>query len=164
MKKIICLLGSIVLLGLCLPVMAADGVAGKWESEREGRQGQGTMKTTYEFQVSGTALTGKILSNRGGNPTETPISEGKIAGDTITFTVVRSFGDNEMKQKYTGKVAGDQITFTMEMEGGFGGMGGPPGGGAMGGPPTGGPPAGGAGPPGGGAPRGPRDIIAKRVK
>jgi hypothetical protein len=166
MKNRILLLGVIVLLGLCIPVLAAN-VDGKWQSERAGRQGGAPTITTYEFKANGAELTGKLISTgRDGTPTETPITEGKIAGDTITFTVVRSMGGNEMKQKYTGKVAGDEITFTMEMEGGMmgGGMGAPPGGGAGG--PGGGmgaPPAGGAGGPGGGM-GGPREIIAKRVK
>jgi hypothetical protein len=176
MKNRILLLGVIVLLGLCIPVLAAN-VDGKWQSERAGRQGGAPTITTYEFKANGAELTGKLISTgRDGTPTETPITEGKIAGDTITFTVVRSMGGNEMKQKYTGKVAGDEITFTMEMEGGMGGgMGAPPGGGAGGpgggaGGPGGGmgaPPAGGAGGPGGGmggGMGGPREIIAKRVK
>jgi len=156
MKKIIVILGAIVLLGLCASVFAA-GVDGTWQSEQAGRDGQPRI-TTYEFHSNGSELTGKIISQRGGNPSETPISEGKIEGDNISFTVVRSFGGNEMKQLYKGKIAGDEITFTVEMD--FGG-GGPPGGG------MGGPPGGGAGGPGGGmggGPPGPREIIAKRVK
>ena len=158
MKKIILVLGAVFLLGLCASVLAA-GIDGKWESERPGRDGQ-PMKTTYEFQSNGSELTGKIISSRG----ETPISEGKIDGDNVSFVVVRSFGGNEMKQIYKGKVAGDELTLTMEFEGGFpgGGMGGPPGGGAGGpGGGMGGPPGGGQG---GGGPRGPGEIVAKRVK
>lgn len=158
MKNIILLLSVVVLLGLCMTVYAAD-VDGTWESERPGRQGQGTMVTTYELQSNDSALTGKIVTSRG----ETPISEGKIEGDTISFSVVRSFGGNEMKILYKGKLEGDQITFTREIEGGFPGMGGPPPGGGAGAPGGGGPPpGGGAGGPGGGGPRPPE--IAKRVK
>ncbi|MBN2242216.1 MAG: hypothetical protein JW793_05960 [Acidobacteria bacterium] len=154
MKKNISALGAIALLALCASVFAA-GVDGKWESERPGRDGQ-PMITTFEFQSKGSELTGKIITARG----ETPISEGKIDGNNISFAVVRSFGGNEMKQIYKGKVAGDEITFTMEFEGGLpgGGMGAPPGGGA-------GAPGGGMGaPPGGGGRGGPGEIIAKRVK
>jgi hypothetical protein len=150
MRKIILVLGAIFLLGLCASVLAA-GIDGTWESEQPGRDGQ-VRKTTYEFQSKGSELTGKIITSRG----ENPISEGKIEGDNVSFTVVRSFGGNEMKQLYKGKIAGDEITFTMEMD--FGGMGGPPGGG------MGGPTGGGQGGQGGGGPRGPREIVAKRVK
>jgi hypothetical protein len=158
MKKMILILGAIALLGLAVPVLAAD-IDGKWVSEREGRDGT-VSKTYYEFKASGTELTGKITTERQGTPTETPISEGKIEGENVSFTIVRNMRGNEMKQMYKGKLAGDQITFTMEREGGFGGMrgGAPGGGGAMGGPP-----GGGAGGPGGGGPRPPREIIAKRV-
>jgi len=161
MKNLLFLLCAIVLLGLCAPVFA-QGVDGKWESERQGRDGA-VMKTFYEFKVSGGELTGKIVSQRGGTPTETPISEGTVDGNNISFTVVRSFGGNEMKQIYKGVLEGNKITFTMEMEGGFGGGGGR-GGGAPGGAAAGAPPAGGGGPPaGGGGPRPPRTIEATRV-
>lgn len=140
MKKIILLWGAIFLLGLCASVFAAD-VDGKWESEQAGRDGQ-MMKTTYEFQSNGSELTGKIISSRG----ETPISEGKVDGNNISFVVVRA-GRNggEFKMTYKGVVSGDEITFTREFD--FGGMGGPPGGGR-----------------GGGGTGGPPPIVAKRVK
>ena len=161
MKKLLFLLSAIALLGLAMPVLAAN-IDGKWVSEREGRDGT-VSKTYYEFKANGTELTGKITTERQGTPTETEISEGKIEGENVSFTIVRSMRGNEMKQMYKGKLAGDQITFTVEREGGFGGMmgGGAPGGGggAMGG----GPPGGGAGGPGGGGPRPPQEIIAKRV-
>jgi hypothetical protein len=163
MKKMILILGAIALLGLAISVLAAD-VNGKWESERQGRDGT-VSKTYYEFTVKGTEVTGKMTSERGGTPTETPITEGKLEGNNLSFTIVRSFGGNEMKQLYKGVVEGDKITFTVEMEGGFGGMmGGRGGGGAPGGAAAGAPPTGGGGPPGGGGPRGPREIIATRVK
>lgn len=160
MKKMILILGAIALLGLAISVLAAD-VNGKWESERQGRDGT-VSKTYYEFTVKGTEVTGKMTSERGGTPTETPITEGKLEDNNLSFTIVRSFGGNEMKQLYKGVVEGDKITFTVEMEGGFGGMrgGGAPGGAAAGGPP----PSGGGGARGGGGPRGPREIIATRVK
>ena len=91
---------------------------------------------------------------------ESEISEGKVEGDQISFAVVRSFGENEMKILYKGKVAGDEITFTRERQGGMTGRPGGPGQG-MGGPPAGGPP-GGAGGPGGQRP--PSEFVAKRVK
>lgn len=160
MKRIIFVLSAIALLGLCTSVYAAD-VDGKWESESPGRGGQGTSKTIYEFKANGAELTGKITTERGGTPTESPISEGKIEGDTISFAVEREGrgGGGTFKIMYTGKVAGDKITFTRTFEG-FGGMGGRGGGGgAMGGPPGGGARGGGGG---FGGP--PPEIVATRVK
>ncbi len=136
-----------MLLALTAPAWAAD-VTGKWVAEREGREGP--MEITFDFQVAGSELTGTMSTQFG----ETPISEGKVEGDEISFVIVRSFGGNEMKMLYKGKVAGDEISFTMEMQGA----------------PTGGPGAGMGGPPGDapggqGGPRGPRaPLIAKRVQ
>ena len=46
-----------------------------------------------------------------------PITDGKIAGDDISFVVVANFQGNEVKLKYAGKVAGDEIKFTRTREG-----------------------------------------------
>ena len=149
MKTKTLLIATVVVLALVVSAWAAD-VTGKWVAQIEGRQG--TTETTFNFKVDGTTLTGTMASQRG----EDEISEGKVEGDEISFVVVRSFGENEIKLLYKGKVAGDEITFTREFQGGMmggrgGGMGGPPGGGA-------------GGPGGGGGPRPGNEFVAKRVK
>jgi len=160
MRKYIVGMSALLVIGLCALGMAAD-IDGTWESERQGRQGQGTTITTYIFKSDGAELTGTISGGRGG---DMEITDGVIDGENISFTVVRSFNDNEMITKYKGTVSGDELLMTSEREGGFGGFGG--GGGAPGG--MGAPPSGGAGGAGGGmgggGPRGPREIIAKRVQ
>ncbi|MEJ2111021.1 MAG: hypothetical protein P8Z37_14150 [Acidobacteriota bacterium] len=160
MKKCIVWMSVLCLLGIYTVAIAAD-IDGKWESERPGRQGGAPSVTTYTFKADGSKLTGTISGGRGG---DVEITDGKIEGNEFSFTVVRSFNGNEMKQNYKGTISGDELTMTMEMEGGFGGgaPGGGPGGG-MGAPPGGG--AGGpGGAPGGGRGPGPRNIVAKRVK
>lgn len=151
MKTRVLLVGTVVMLALVGSVWAAD-VTGKWVAQVEGRQG--TTENTFNFKVDGTTLTGTMATSRG----ESEISEGKVEGDEISFVIVRSMGENEMKLLYKGKVSGDEITFTREFQGGM--MGGP--GGGMGGPPGGGAGAPGGG--GGGGPRPPREFVAKRVK
>jgi hypothetical protein len=138
MKTKTLLIGTVMLLALVAVSAWAADVTGKWVAEVEGRQGP--QEYTFDFLVDGTNLTGTITTARG----ENEISEGKVEGDEISFVVVRSFGENEIKQLYKGKVAGDEITFTREFQGGM--MGGPPGGGA------------------GGGPRPPMEFVAKRVK
>jgi len=140
MKMKTILIGTVVLLALIGTAWAAD-VAGKWVAEMQGRNG--TTETTFNFKVDGAKLTGTMTTSRG----ENEISEGKIEGDDISFVVVRTFGENEIKLVYKGKVKGDEITFTREFQGGM--MGGPPGGGAG---------------PGGGGQRPPQEFVAKRVK
>ena len=147
------LIGTIAVLALLASAWAAD-VTGKWVAQTPGRDGA-TSETTFNLKVEGTVLTGTMTSSRG----ESTISEGKVAGDEISFVIVRKMGENEMKTLYKGKVAGDEITFTREFQMPPGGMGGP-GGGA---PPAGGP-GGGMGGPGGGMGGPPAPIVAKRVK
>ena len=147
------LIGTIAVLALLASAWAAD-VTGKWVAQTPGRDGA-TSETTFNLKVEGTVLTGTMTNTRG----ESTISEGKVAGDEISFVIVRKMGENEMKTLYKGKVAGDEITFTREFQMPPGGMGGP-GGGA---PPAGGP-GGGMGGPGGGMGGPPAPIVAKRVK
>ena len=56
-------------------------------------------------------LTGSISGRQG---QETPISEGKISGDTLSFTVSMERGGDTIKQIYTGKISGDEIKFKRE--------------------------------------------------
>jgi len=104
-----------VLVGLgAIAAWAAD-VSGKWVAEVPGRQGQ-TQTTTFTFKVEGDKLTGTISTPRG----ETPISDGRVQGDEISFTQVIEAGGNQMKFLYKGKVSGDEIKFTRQREGGQG--------------------------------------------
>lgn len=89
---------------------AAD-VTGKWTYEMQGRQG--AMTSTLNLKADGNTLTGTV-SGRGG---ETEISDGKIDGDNLSFTVVREFNDRKITMKYTGTVTGDGIKFKVEAEG-----------------------------------------------
>jgi hypothetical protein len=132
MKKT--LLALVAILCLTFAAQAAD-ISGKWVADASaapaaqaggggGRRGGGMMGSgTYEFKVSGDALTGSITrqGRNGGDPVATPIADGKITGDTFSFTTTQSFGGNEFKSSYTGKVAGDKIELTVD----FGGRGNP---------------------------------------
>ena len=91
--------------------LAAD-INGKWTAEYEGRNGN-KQTQTFDFKADGSTLTGTV-QGRGG---EAQISDGKIDGDTISFTVTREFNGNSMKMNYTGKVSGDSIQFKMSIEG-----------------------------------------------
>ncbi|MGH9664689.1 MAG: hypothetical protein ACRD9L_09725 [Bryobacteraceae bacterium] len=93
-----------------ITAFAAD-IDGKWTAEMEGRNGPVTQ--TFTFKSDGATLTGTV-SGRGG---ETQLSDGKIDGDSIAFTVTREFNGNSMKMNYTGKVSGEAIQFKMSIEG-----------------------------------------------
>jgi len=96
------------LLALCALTVLAASVDGKWVASFTTPDGQ-TRETTMNFKAEGDKLTGTISGRAG----ETPIADGKISGDEISFSVVRRMGDNEVKMLYKGKVSGDTIQFTV---------------------------------------------------
>ena len=88
--------------------MAAD-YNGKWSANVE--TPRGTQAITFDFHVDGAKLTGTVTSPRG----ESEISDGKIDGDSITFTQTVNFNGNEFKINYSGKADGaDTIKFTRQ--------------------------------------------------
>jgi len=103
------------LLGLLtLTALAAD-ISGKWTAQVPGRGGQ-TREQTFNLKADGNTLTGTV-SGRGG---DMPIAEGKIDGDTISFTQTMEFNGNTMKFIYKGTVSGDEIKFSRTRDGGEG--------------------------------------------
>jgi hypothetical protein len=105
------LLAFVALLCFTFVAAAAD-VTGKWTAEIPGRGGN-TQTTTFTFKASGAKLEGTVANQRG----ETPIADGKVDGDTISFSQTLSFGGNDIKMMYKGAVKGDMIEFTREVEG-----------------------------------------------
>ncbi len=97
---------------LAAALQAAD-VTGKWVAQVPGRDGQ-TRETTFTFKAEGEKLTGSVTGRQG----DVPITDGKISGDDLSFTVVMNFQGNEVKMLYKGKVAGQEIKFTRQREGG----------------------------------------------
>ena len=93
---------------LAVVALAADP-SGKWTYETQGRNGPQTV--TLTLKASGDSLTGSISGGRGG---EVNISDGKVSGDDISFSVVREFNGNQITTKYTGKLSGDSMNLTIE--------------------------------------------------
>jgi hypothetical protein len=104
------LLALLAMLCITFVASAAD-VTGKWTGEIT--TGRGPQPFNIELKQAGSALTGVITGGRGGDIT---IAEGKVEGDTITFTTSTPGRDGGPPnvQKYTGKVSGDSIEFTRE--------------------------------------------------
>jgi len=86
--------------------LAAD-ISGNWKATAEGPNG--SMERTFTFKVEGNKVTGETTSSMLGKST---ITDGKIEGDTVTFSITADFGGNEMKIDYKGKIGDDQIKFT----------------------------------------------------
>jgi len=99
-----------LLFGLAALALAAD-ITGKWTAEFTTPSGQ-TRTTVFNFKVDGETLTGTVSGRSG----DSPISDGKVSGEQVSFTVVRNFGGNEVKFSYKGKVVGEEIQFEVSME------------------------------------------------
>jgi hypothetical protein len=97
----------IALAALTLSVSFAADINGKWTAQVEGRRGAQTQ--TLTLTASGNTLTGTLQGGRGG-PVE--ISNGTIDGDSISFTVVREFGENKITQQFKGTVSGGELKLT----------------------------------------------------
>jgi len=110
-KRIVFLSVCFVFAALSL-AWAAD-VDGKWTAQVPGRGGQ-TRETTFTFKAEGEKLTGTVSGMQGDNP----ISDGKISGDDISFTLKLNFQGNEITFLYKGKLSGDEIKMTRTRQGG----------------------------------------------
>jgi hypothetical protein len=86
--------------------------SGKWTWSVQTPNGE-TRETTATFKLEGGNVTGTI-SGRNGN--ETPIENGKLAGDELSFSVTRERNGNKFTTKYHGKLSSDSIKGKMDFE------------------------------------------------
>lgn len=105
MNKLFSLVGAIA---LSMSMYAADAT-GKWIGKME--TPNGSRDVTMNFKADGAALTGTVSGRNG----DTPIENGKVSGDDISFTVTRKFNDMEFKIDYKGKVSADSIQLKFNM-------------------------------------------------
>jgi len=106
MKKIV--FATVFMLAACF-AFGAD-VDGNWTAEMDM---MGTpMVLNFTFKADGDKLTG--TTGPEGMGMDTPISEGKIDGNNISFVVVVDMG-MEMRMTYKGTVKGDEINLSFDM-------------------------------------------------
>jgi hypothetical protein len=109
--KLKCLMVGLAMLALAAWASAAD-ISGTWKGTAETPVGK--VQRTFNFKVDGSKLTGESTSDVLGSST---IQDGKIDGDTITFTIDVTIQGNQAKANYTGKIDGDQIKMSVKVEG-----------------------------------------------
>lgn len=98
---------SVLIIGCALAVVAlAADVSGKWLAEFTSPDGV-QRENTFTFKVDGDAVTGTVA----GSQDDTPIKDGKMTGDSISFTADRPFGTFT----YKGKINGDEINFAVQV-------------------------------------------------
>ena len=90
-------------------VVSAADVTGTWKGTAE--TPNGTIERTFVLKAEGDKLTGETTSQMMGKST---ITDGKIDGDNLSFSITVKFQDNEMKLDYKGQVSGNEIKFHVE--------------------------------------------------
>ena len=96
-----------VLAALTLWVSLAADIDGKWTGQVQGRRGPQTE--TLVLKSSDNTLTGTV---QGGNRGPVEITNGKIDGDAVSFSVVREFGENKITEDYKGTISGSELKLT----------------------------------------------------
>ncbi len=133
------LITAALALGAATDLRAADKISGTWTWTQAGRGGRAggagggaaatPAKTTLKLKADGDKLTGTLTPPMGGGrrggaggaggaaaaPTPVEISDGKITGDEISFSVKRENNGNQFVTKYNGKVDGNKITGKIEL-------------------------------------------------
>src|SRR2546425_4806929 len=98
---------SICIVG-CLSVVsaasAADDATGTWKWTS--MFNNNTIESTLKLKQEGDKLTGVYV---GRNNTESPIEEGTIKDNMVSFKIVREFNGNKFTMKYSGTLSGDTI-------------------------------------------------------
>ncbi len=103
----------LLLLALCAAAAFAADISGNWKGTAD--TPNGSMERSFVFKQEGSKLTGETTSSMMG---KSAIENGKVEGDTVTFTITGRFGDNEMKLNYSGKIVSPtEIKFTVDAAG-----------------------------------------------
>ena len=100
---------------LALPVLAQQGVAGRWNASIE--TPQGPFAFAFEFLVDAAGkLTGAMTNEFFG---ATPIKDGVVNGNDVSFklTIEGAPDGGAMTISYSGTVKGDQLALTSKFEG-----------------------------------------------
>jgi hypothetical protein len=106
---------ALALLLISAAGMFAADLTGIWVGQMPTRNGE-TVEIAFQFTQSGTKLSGKLY----GDYRSSPIVEGLVAGDLVTFVVAASeqAGNqiNDARLRFTGSLKSGEIELTRERE------------------------------------------------
>jgi len=110
----------VVTIALALSILAfAADVTGKWTYEQPGRGGGPGRPVTITLKQDGAKLTGSVpgMGRGGAEAPAMEVMDGKVDGNTISFTTKMEMGGNTRITKYEGTVEGDTIKFKITRDG-----------------------------------------------
>jgi hypothetical protein len=101
-----------------LPALAAD-IDGKWNATVDGGPA-GPVELVFDLKADGEKLAGNMSMAM--MPAPTPISEGTIKGDAVSFKLAIAIAEGAppLVIAYTGKLKGDEISFNSVLDMGQG--------------------------------------------
>ena len=108
MKHLALALGLLLWAGVAF----AHDVDGKWTGTMNTPNGD--VPVAFTFKADGAALNG---STQGPDGMDVKISDGKVDGNNISFTITFDFGGMPIMLNYKGVVAKDQIKFNIDIFG-----------------------------------------------
>ncbi len=111
MKSVLYLCAAIILALTPITAHAATDVTGTWSGAFSGPDGGGGMQIAFTFKQDGTKLTGSVQGPQGD---AMAISNGKVDGDKISFTV--AFNGITITHEGTVNAAGDEIKLTSKSD------------------------------------------------
>ena len=88
----------------------STGVAGKWVAK------EGSNDVKLDIKVDGSKLSGTIENTQFPGPIE--FKDGKLEGNTIAFSYMRSMGGQEIAISWTGTLSGDELKLKRSVGGG----------------------------------------------
>ncbi len=91
---------------------ATAAIDGTWKASTDGPSGP--IEWTFVFKVDGAKLSGETITHHDG---KFPIQDGKVDGDSLSFTVTVNMHGADMTMSCKGKVSADTIQLSSEMAG-----------------------------------------------
>jgi len=92
----------------CVVLSAAPSLSGKWATT-----GKSPVPVGMELTASGATLTGTV---RLADSPPTPIVDGRVDGNRVTFKAMITEGDDRYPLIFSGRRSGNQIKFKCEVE------------------------------------------------
>jgi hypothetical protein len=112
LQKLSAAIGILALWSLATLAAGAPDISGTWTASFDTQVGK--QEYTYTFVAKGAQLTGRAKSANG----DTPITEGKIEGNKVSFVENLTYQGMPLRIAYTGTIASaDQIDFTRDVGG-----------------------------------------------
>ena len=111
MKRLLSLCAVLMMALGTLTVHAASDITGVWTGDMKGPDGSQGFSLSFTFKQDGAKVTGSVAGPQG-DPLE--ITDGKIDGDKITFTV--SFNGMTIRHEGVLNAAGDEIKLTSKAD------------------------------------------------